>query len=209
MTIKSPPPQTVRLLPRSEPAPTTGAGRQRALRQQFKSSYTSPPEPPCTEDSESDEFHVGRISRHGVIRQEPPAPHDEPRAPDRPGAPTLAEPPAPPPTAPPTLSNRIARACLRDEQANLRNGRLAAIIARFCNAPGILDSGGWHLQIAIDPALLPATRLHLTLSSCRLLLRFETGDHDAHRLILDNSKELQRRLHTLLPAQIEVDIVCW
>ena len=72
-----------------------------------------------------------------------------------------------------------------------------------------MDSGGWHLQIAIDPALLPATRLHLTLSSCRLLLRFETADHDARRLILDNSKELQHRLHTLLPAQIEVDIVCW
>lgn len=41
MTIKSPPPQTVRLLPRADPAPA-GAGRQRALRQQFKSSYTSP-----------------------------------------------------------------------------------------------------------------------------------------------------------------------
>ncbi|MBP1204805.1 hypothetical protein JOD97_002847 [Duganella sp. 1411] len=201
MPIKSTPPQPVRLLPRNEPAPTS-ANRQRALRQQFKNSYTEPePLPPA--EAEAPEFHVGRIRRHAVIRQEPPAAEDNAHHPDP------AEPYLPPATPTATLSTRIARACARDEQANLRNARLAAIIAQFCNGPGILYSGGWQLQIAIDPALLPATRLHLTLSSCRLSLRFETAEPDSRRVILDNSKELQQRLSTLLPAQIEVDIVCW
>jgi hypothetical protein len=200
MSIKSTPPQPVRLLPRNEPAPS------RIARQQFRKSYP--------DDTESHEFHVGRIRRDAVIGHEPPPahdnnahhadpaePHPQPQCETSPG-PSLASTPA-------TLSTRIARACARDEQANLRNARLAAIIAQFCNGPGILDSGGWQLQIGIDPALLPATRLHLTLSSCRLSLRFETAEPDSRRVILDNSKELQQRLSTLLPAQIEVDIVCW
>ena len=198
MPIKTQKMQPVRLLPRTEPAPG------RAARQQFRKSYaeetdTAEPDqtpPPETDNINSDEFHVGRIRRHAVIRQEPPPADEKPRDTDA-------------NKAAPTLTTRIARACARDEHANLRTTRLAAIIARFCNGPGILDSGGWQLQIAIDPALLPATRLHLTLSSCRLSLRFETTDPDTRRVILDNSKELQHRLSTLLPAQIEVDIVCW
>jgi hypothetical protein len=79
------------------------------------------------------------------------------------------------------------------------------------NTPAVIDSGCWELQIALDPALLPATRLRLSLSSWRLSLRFESNDRDARCVILDNSRELQHRLQALLPAHIDIDIdiVCW
>lgn len=199
MPIKAPQWQPVRVLPRAEPAPS------RAARQQFKKSYAEEPDtaapdptPPAAPDnSDAEASHAGPVGPDAATGREAPPVDEKPRDPDTNQ------------TAPATLAARIARACARDEHTNLRTTRLAALIARFCNGPGILDSGGWQLQIAIDPALLPATRLHLTLSSCRLSLRFETTDPDARRVILDNSKELQHRLSTLLPAQIEVDVVCW
>ena len=200
MSIKSPPPQLVRLRPRSDPA-AAGAARQRALRQQYNHRYGAEAAPPDEADGVT-HTEQGPVDGDGVAGLEPPPPATS----ERPAA------SAPPPAASDGgsgLADRIARACARDERNTLRNARLAAIIAQFCNGPGILESGGWHLQIAIDPVLLPATRLHLTLSSCRLSLRFETGDPEARRVILDNSKELRHRLGALLPAQIEVDIVCW
>lgn len=201
MSIKAPPPQPVRLLPRNEPAPAAG-GRQRALRQQFRHAYAEPSAAPAPIEAGAAEADP----RRDDVPDRPHAAEAE-----RPQVESVARHGAAPraPAAERGLAARIARACARDEQANLRNARLAAIIARFCNAPAILDHGAWQLQIAIDPALLPATRLHLTLSSCRLSLRFETGEHDTRRVILDNSEELRHRLHALLPAQIEVDIVCW
>ena len=107
------------------------------------------------------------------------------------------------------LSGRIARACARDERTSLRMARLAAVIGDFVNTPAVIDSGCWEMQIALDPALLPATRLRLSLSSWRLSLRFESNDRDARCVILDNSRELQHRLQALLPAHIDIDIVCW
>jgi hypothetical protein len=122
---------------------------------------------------------------------------------------TAAAPPAAPALPEPALSRRIARACARDERTSLRMARLAAVIGDFVNTPAVIDSGCWELQIALDPALLPATRLRLSLSSWRLSLRFESNDRDARCVILDNSRELQHRLQALLPAHIDIDIVCW
>jgi hypothetical protein len=179
MTLKSNATLPVRLLSRADAAP---AGRARnPLRNQF------------------------------LARLAPEAATPAPAQPDGDG--TAAQADAAPPAAPalpePALSRRIARACARDEQANLRMARLAAVIGDFVNTPAIIDSGCWELQIALDPALLPATRLRLSLSSCRLSLRFESNDRDARCVILDNSRELRHRLQALLPAHIDIDIVCW
>ncbi|NIA55917.1 type III secretion system protein SctP [Massilia sp. TW-1] len=187
MTIKPTLVQAVRLLPRSDTAP---AGRARALRGRFQDRLA-----PIADESG-------------------PALPDDDAAPDAdahaPQPVTATRPDAAPPiAAEPALSRRVVHACMRDEHDGLRIARLAAVIGEFVNAPAILDSGCWELQIALDPALLPATRLRLHLSSCRLSLRFESADRDARCVILDNSRELQRRLHALLPPHIDVDIACW
>lgn len=187
MTIKPTLVQAVRLLPRSDAAP---AGRARALRGRFQ-------------------------ERLALVDDRPaPAPIDDEPAPDadahapQPVAETKPE-AAPPVAAEPALSRRVVHACMREEHAGLRIARLAAVIGEFVNAPAILDGGCWELQIALDPTLLPATRLRLHLSSCRLSLRFESADRDARCVILENSRELQRRLQALLPPHIDVDIACW
>ena len=187
MTIKTTLVQAVRLLPRSDAAP---ASRARALRGRFQDRLAP------------------------VADQSGPALPDDDEAPDAdahaPQPVTETTPAAVPPiAAEPALSRRVVHACMRDEHDGLRVARLAAVIGEFVNAPAILDSGCWELQIALDPALLPATRLRLHLSSCRLSLRFESADRDARCVILDNSRELQRRLQTLLPPHIDVDITCW
>ena len=188
MTIKTTLVQAVRLLPRSDAAP---AGRARALRGRFQD-------------------RVAPVAD----RPGPALPDDDDAAPDAdahaPQPVTETTPAAVPPiAAEPALSRRVVHACMRDEHDGLRIARLAAVIGEFVNAPAILDSGCWELQIALDPALLPATRLRLHLSSCRLSLRFESADRDARCVILDNSRELQRRLQALLPPHIDVDIACW
>jgi hypothetical protein len=187
MTIKTTLVQAVRLLPRSDPAP---AGRARALRGRFQDRLAPVDERPAPASSDDE-----------------PAPDADAHAPQ---PVTETAPEATPPIVPePALSRRVVHACMREEHASLRIARLAAVIGEFVNAPAILDSGCWELQIALDPALLPATRLRLHLSSCRLSLRFESADRDARCVILDNSRELQRRLHALLPPHIDVDIACW
>jgi hypothetical protein len=187
MTIKTTLVQAVRLLPRSDAAP---AGRARALRGRFQDRLA-----PGADESG-------------------PAPPDDDAAPDADArgpqpVPDAVPDAAPPIAAEPALSRRVVHACMREEHASLRIARLAAVIGEFVNAPAILDSGCWELQIALDPALLPATRLRLHLSSCRLSLRFESADRDARCVILDNSRELQRRLQAQLPPHIDVDIACW
>jgi hypothetical protein len=188
MTVKTTLVQAVRLLPRSDAAP---AGRARALRGRFQDRLA-----PVAD------------------RPGPALPDDDGATPDAdahaPQPVTETKPAAAPPiAAEPALSRRVVHACMRDEHDGLRIARLAAVIGEFVNAPAILDSGCWELQIALDPALLPATRLRLHLSSCRLSLRFESADRDARCVILDNSRELQRRLQALLPPHIDVDIACW
>lgn len=185
MTIKPTLVQAVRLLPRSDTAP---AGRARALRGRFQERLAPVDDRPAPADDE-------------------PAPDADADAP-QPVTETTPD-AAPPIAAEPALSRRVVHACMREEHASLRIARLAAVIGEFVNAPAILDSGCWELQIALDPALLPATRLRLHLSSCRLSLRFESTDRDARCVILDNSRELQRRLQALLPPHIDVDIACW
>jgi len=180
MTLKPNATQPVRLLSRTDAAP---AGRARnPLRSRFLARLAPEAEAPAPAQPDDDT---------------PAQAHAVPAAG---AAPVLPE---------PALSHRIARACARDERASLRMARLAAVIGDFVNTPAIIDSGCWELQIALDPALLPATRLRLSLSSWRLSLRFESNDRDARCVILDNSRELRHRLHALLPAHIDIDIVCW
>jgi hypothetical protein len=188
MTIKTTLVQAVRLLPRSDAAP---AGRVRALRGRFQdrlAPVADRPGPALPDDDDA--------AQDADARAPQPVTETKPDA-------------APPIVPEPALSRRVVHACMRDEHDGLRIARLAAVIGEFVNAPAILDSGCWELQIALDPALLPATRLRLHLSSCRLSLRFESADRDARCVILDNSRELQRRLQALLPPHIDVDIACW
>jgi len=107
------------------------------------------------------------------------------------------------------LSMRIARACLHDEEASLMTTHLAALVARFCNAPAVSAGGIWELQVEINPKILAETTLRLQLSAFRLSLRFESMDPRSKRLIYENSKELSSRLAMLLGGQIDVDISCW
>jgi type III secretion control protein HpaP len=188
MAVK-PSPLAVRLLPpRADAVP---AGRARAPRTPFR----VPP---------------GDAGQQLVITPDDDEVSDEPGTGDAAdAAPHDADvPPVVVPAGPP-LSHRIARACARDERTSLRMARLAAVIGDFVNTPAVADSGCWELQITLDPALLPATRLRLSLSSWRLSLRFESNDRDARCVILENSRELQHRLQDLLPAHIDIDIVCW
>jgi hypothetical protein len=188
MTIKTTLVQAVRLLPRSDAA---SAGRARALRGRFQdriAPIADRPGPALPDDDDA--------AQDADARAPQPVTETKPDA-------------APPIVPEPALSRRVVHACMRDEHDGLRIARLAAVIGEFVNAPAILDSGCWELQIALDPALLPATRLRLHLSSCRLSLRFESADRDARCVILDNSRELQRRLQALLPPHIDVDIACW
>lgn len=186
MTLKSTATLPVRLLSRADAAP---AGRARnPLRSQFLARLAPEAEAPAPARPDDDMPDDGDVPAQADI------------VPAADAATALPE---------PALSRRIARACARDERANLRMARLAAVIGDFVNTPAIIDSGCWELQIALDPALLPATRLRLSLSSCRLSLRFESNDRDARCVILDNSRELRHRLQALLPAHIDIDIVCW
>ncbi|WP_343732519.1 type III secretion system protein SctP [Duganella sp.] len=210
MAIKPPDTQPVRLLGRSM-APAIGSGRQRALRLQFRASMETVQ--PAGDHGEvpgsgEDVTATAAVEDAGTLQQRLTMRMAADLAAQLPPAVAPVLPPAPECNEP-ALSPRIARACALDEQEAMRTARLASVIAQFCNAPSIMDSGNWELQIAIDPALLPATRLYLHLSSCRLLLRFESADHQARSVIWDHSKELQQRLSALLPARIEVDIVCW
>jgi hypothetical protein len=174
----------VRLLSRADAAP---AARARAPRNPLRSQFQA------------------RLAPEAGP-QAPARPDDD----DTPAQPDVLPAAAAAPALPePALSRRIARACARDGQTSLRMARLAAVIGDFVNTPAVIDSGCWELQIALDPALLPATRLRLSLSSWRLSLRFESNDRDARCVILDNSRELQHRLQALLPAHIDIDIVCW
>ena len=188
MAMKPTAPLPVRLLSRADAAP---AARARAPRNPLRSQFQA------------------RLAPEAGL-QAPARPDDDDTSaqPDvRPAA--AATLPAAPALPEPALSRRIARACARDGQTSLRMARLAAVIGDFVNTPAVIDSGCWELQIALDPALLPATRLRLSLSSWRLSLRFESNDRDARCVILDNSRELQHRLQALLPAHIDIDIVCW
>lgn len=199
MTIKPADLQAVRLLPRADAA---SAGRARTpLRAPLHSRFQARLAPTAGTIAADDDDAPPQPDTDAADG----APAHAHAQPD--GAAGASAAPAAAPE--PALSRRIARACARDEQTGLRMTRLAAVIGDFVNTPAILDSGCWEMQIALDPALLPATRLRLHLSSCRLSLRFESNDHDARCVILDNSKELQHRLHALLPAHIDVDIVCW
>ncbi|RFP09349.1 MULTISPECIES: type III secretion system protein SctP [unclassified Duganella] len=107
------------------------------------------------------------------------------------------------------LGERIARACLDGQHGELMTAHLAALVARFCNAPAVSAGGGWELQIDINPAILAETRLYLQLSAFRLSLRFETPDPRAQRLICDHSAELCRRLRAQLQGQLDVTVTCW
>ncbi len=207
MAIKPTDTQAVRLLPRSA-APAIGSGRQRVLRLQFRASMeTVQPADDHDAAASNGEDATAAAEDAGALQQRLAKRMAADLAAQLPAAASAC--PRAPEDSEPALSPRIARACAHDEQEAMRTARLASVIAQFCNAPSIMDSGNWELQIDLDPALLPATRLHLHLSSCRLLLRFESADHHARSVICEHGKELQQRLSTLLPARIEVDIVCW
>jgi type III secretion control protein HpaP len=85
---------------------------------------------------------------------------------------------------------------------------LAGEIAALCTE----DPGAqWDLSMPLDPALLPATLLHVALSRFDLRLRFETADAATRHLLSTHRALLHARLDTLLdhlgaPRAIDIDI---
>ncbi|PLZ00288.1 hypothetical protein CY652_21845 [Burkholderia sp. WAC0059] len=85
-------------------------------------------------------------------------------------------------------------------------------VADFCSDPSVLSRGHWHLQVPIDPALMPGCTLHLTLSHFDLRLRFDTSDAMSKQLISQHSDILVKRLDALLRqygSPREIEIVTW
>ncbi|WP_414440806.1 type III secretion system protein SctP [Burkholderia sp. 22PA0106] len=83
-------------------------------------------------------------------------------------------------------------------------GVLTREIAAFCGDPAIANAGNWEAHMTLDPALLPQTRLSLSLSRFSLLLRFDAQDPTARDLLLTHSTMLQRELAETMRAWGEV-----
>ncbi|AEA62751.1 type III secretion system protein SctP [Burkholderia gladioli] len=111
-----------------------------------------------------------------------------------------------------TLSARVERAAvpvvsavyMQQQQYLQVLGVLTREIAAFCGDPAIANAGNWEAQMTLDPALLPHTRLSLSLSRFSLLLRFDAQDPVARDLLLTHSTMLQRELADTLRAWGEV-----
>ncbi|WDD92580.1 type III secretion system protein SctP [Burkholderia sp. FERM BP-3421] len=172
----------------------------------------------------------GRAARRGfdyaqLLRRAPapvaPAAHDaDPRRERRPSR-DAATPFAREPDALPDAQGRqaMARACAgadgfvnqvfaQQERMVRIADTLAGEIAALCAE----DAGAqWDLSMPLDPALLPATLLHVALSHFDLRLRFETADAATRQLLSTHRALLHARLDTLLahlgvPRAIDIDV---
>lgn len=98
------------------------------------------------------------------------------------------------------------RRCAQAAEGDLLAQHLAENVARFCTSPAITRAGQWEIAVELDPAILPRTELHLSLSGAALTLRFDSRDPRGRQLICDNSNELKIRLEAHLGGRIAVDV---
>ncbi|MCM2551096.1 type III secretion protein [Burkholderia glumae] len=148
-------------------------------------------------------------------------------APDESAAAPPAPPAAPMPSVPPmsedardSLRSRVERAAvpvvsavyMHQQQYLKVLGVLTREIAAFCGDPAIAGAGNWEAQMTLDPALLPHTRLALSLSRFSLRLRFDAQDPASRDLLLTHSTMLQRELADTLRAWGElrdIELTVW
>lgn len=83
---------------------------------------------------------------------------------------------------------------------------LSYMVNEFCNNEAVLDGGEWRISIPLSNRILPATTLHLTLSSNWLILRFQCDDASAKRLISAHRKHLGKTLEAAVAPRREVSI---
>jgi type III secretion control protein HpaP len=76
-------------------------------------------------------------------------------------------------------------------------------VADFCSNPAVLARGDWHITIPIDPALLPACTLSLTLSHFDLTLRFDTTEERSRQLILQHATTLRESLAQVMQSRFD------
>ncbi|WP_176709841.1 type III secretion system protein SctP [Burkholderia cepacia] len=100
----------------------------------------------------------------------------------------------------------MIRRCTRAAEGDLLAQHLAEHVAGFCTNPAVDRTGLWEVSVALDPAILAKTQLHLRLSGSALALRFESHDPRCRELICDNSTELKTRLEACLGGEIAVEV---
>ena len=76
-------------------------------------------------------------------------------------------------------------------------------VADFCSNPAVLARGHWDITIPIDPTLLPACTLRLTLSHFDLTLRFDTTDEGSRQLILQHAAMLREGLEQVMQTRFD------
>ncbi|MBI0330745.1 type III secretion system protein SctP [Burkholderia plantarii] len=119
-----------------------------------------------------------------------------------------------------SLSSRVERAAvpvvsavyMHQQQYLKVLGVLTREIAAFCGDPAIAGAGNWEAQMTLDPALLPHTRLALSLSRFSLRLRFDAQDPASRDLLLTHSTMLERELADTLRAWGElrdIELTVW
>lgn len=101
---------------------------------------------------------------------------------------------------------QMVRRCAQAAEGDLLAQHLAEQVAGLCTSPAVRRTGQWEIAVELDPAILPRTRLHLSLSGSALTLRFDSRDPRARQLICDNGSELKTRLQARLDSQITVDV---
>lgn len=114
---------------------------------------------------------------------------------DQPGAPV-----------PTPLSDRIARAILRDNHNLLALRYLATQIGDFCGTLQVNEQGPWEADLELRPDILPASHLWIRLSQEALSLRFICRDANARNLVWNGRHRLRDMLHHVLQVPCEVDI---
>jgi type III secretion control protein HpaP len=108
--------------------------------------------------------------------------------------------------AEPSFGMQMIRRCARAAEGDLLAEHLAERVAGFCTSPAVERTGQWDVAVELDPAILPRTELHLSLSGWGLSLRFDSRDARARQLICDNSNELKTRLEARLGGRVAVEV---
>ncbi|SOE74861.1 Type III secretion protein (HpaP) [Burkholderia sp. OK233] len=108
--------------------------------------------------------------------------------------------------AEPSFGMQMIRRCARAAEGDLLAEHLAERVAGFCTNPAVERAGQWDVAVELDPAILPRTELHLSLSGWGLSLRFDSRDARARQLICDNSNELKTRLEVRLGGRVAVEV---
>ncbi len=82
---------------------------------------------------------------------------------------------------------------------------LARVLHRLCSSADLAITH-WTIQVPLDPAALPETTLHLSLSPQRLQLRFNTQSAWSLRLLSIRKNALVQLLHETLPDLRDIDV---